>query len=100
MKKIAKGLAALLICGSFAVFNCENVEAAEVADLTTDSAEIQEMAHHRAPPPPRRPGPHRDDWRDPPPPRWADPPPPRWGDPPPPPHGDRDRHRQPPRPRW
>lgn len=97
MKKLVKGLTALLILGSFIFLNCENAEAAEVADLTANSAAIQEMArHHHFPPPPPPPPhhrhrhdfPHYDIWRDPPP-------------PPPPHHRDRhdnkrgDKHRQP-----
>ena len=67
MKTLVKGLTALLICGSFIFSSCENVEAAEVADLTTNSVETQELARrpHRppSPPPPGRPGSHhKDPW--------------------------------------
>ncbi len=102
MKTLVKGLTALLICGSFIFSSCENVEAAEVADLTTNSVETQELArnNHRppSPPPPGRPGSrHKDPWdRHPHRPDFDD-----WDRPhyPPPPPPGRDGHRPPPPPR-
>lgn len=102
MKKFVKGLAALIICGSFIGLNLESAEAAEGADLTENTIEIEEMARHHyppphhPPPPPVRPGhrpppPHYDDWRDPP------PPPPGFGRHRP---GPRPGHHPPPPPRW
>ena len=74
MKMLVKILTALIICGSFLALNCENVQAAEVADSLTNSTEIQESARHRRPPPPphrherSHPPRHHDDFFPPPPP--------------------------------
>ena len=43
MKKFVKGLAALIICGSFIGLN---LESAEAADLTENTIEIEEMARY------------------------------------------------------
>lgn len=69
MKVFVKGLSALLICGTFAVANCDTVEAAKtteaigisesaIADFNIESLQIENLAfeNHKAkrvyPPPP------------------------------------------------
>ena len=89
MKKLAKGLAALIICGAFMGLNFENVQAAE---LSTSSVETQEFARHHhnypPPPPPRHHDRHGHNLR-----HYHD----DWGfNPPPPPPHDRHRHQH----RW
>lgn len=97
MKTFVKGLAALMICGTLLGVNCDTAEASEVADLTTDSIETEDLARHNRfpPPPPPRHDRHRHDnfgYND------YEPPPP------PPPHYDRHRHEHrphfPPHHRW
>lgn len=52
MKTFAKGLAALLICGAIISVNFDKAEAAEVADVTINSVETENLARHFPPPPP------------------------------------------------
>ena len=84
MKKIAKGLAALTICGALNFGLTGDALAADVELINPSEAEYQDVYR-----PPRR---YRDDYRMPPPPRYdrhrdrdrmAPPPPPGWGAPPP-----------------
>lgn len=90
MKKIAKGLAALTICGALNFGLTGDAFAADVELINPSEAEYQDVYR-----PSRR---YRDDYRIPPPPRYdkhrdrdrhrmAPPPPPGWGAPPPPGHG-------------
>ena len=86
MKKILKGLTALLICGALNFGLTTDAQATEING--TESKEF--ASHHRYDPPPRG-----DHWgRRPPPPRHGD----YWDDfPPPPRHGDHWGDYQPPR---
>ena len=79
MKKIAKGLAALTICGALNFGLTTDALAADVELINPGEAEYQDVYR-----PSRR---YRDDYRMPPPPRYDR-------------HRDRDRHRTEPPPGW